>query len=203
VGVALLCLALRIVTCGSNEFTYLTHLRPTHLRIDSLFFGVCIAYFSNFHPAMFKRIAERFSVGFLFLGGILLLPAFIYDLETTWMIPIFGFSIFYVGWGMVLVGMLGLVGDSRSRVVSGSRLVRLLALIGVQSYSIYLWHYMYRYLLILHICPFFGLSQYENWFIYAVLYLAGSVLLGIGMGKVVEAPALRIRDRYFPSRRSA
>jgi peptidoglycan/LPS O-acetylase OafA/YrhL len=164
------------------------------LRIDSLFFGVFISYFANFHAAQFIRIAERFAMRFILIGCLLLVPAFIYELEQAWVISTFGFSVFYLGSGMILVGMLGCKPFD-------SRRWSFIALVGRQSYSIYLWHYMYRYLLILYIFPFFGMSWFNDWFAYALVYFVGSLLIGIGLGRLIETPMLRFRERYYPSRR--
>lgn len=35
------------------------------------------------------------------------------------------------------------------------------------------------------------------------IYLVGSLVAGVAMAKVVEMPALKLRDRWFPSRSAA
>ena len=68
------------------------------------------------------------------VGGILLLtPAFAFPLETTPFIFTVGLTFFYVGSGMLLVGVL-LCDVPRTRPVV------VLAALRASSYSIYLWH---------------------------------------------------------------
>jgi glycerol-3-phosphate acyltransferase PlsY len=43
----------------------------------------------------------------------------------------------------------------------------------------------------------------NDWFFYAGIYLAGAILIGILLSKIIEYPILRIRDRYFPPVSSA
>jgi hypothetical protein len=44
------------------------------------------------------------------------------------------------------------------------------------------------------------LSEHYNWFVYAAVFLLGSIAFGIAMAIVTEFPVLRMRDRLFPSR---
>jgi len=68
--------------------------------------------------------------------------------------------------------------------------------LGASSYSIYLWH-----------MPFAMYGQYivrwftgENSFVlYFMFYVAGALGFGLLMNKVVEWPALKLRDRLFPT----
>jgi peptidoglycan/LPS O-acetylase OafA/YrhL len=72
------------------------------------------------------------------------------------------------------------------------------ASVGTYSYSIYLWHgptnawfpgFVKR---VLHI----SLGANERF----AVYMAGSLVIGITMSKIVEYPILRLRDRIFPPR---
>jgi peptidoglycan/LPS O-acetylase OafA/YrhL len=47
--------------------------------------------------------------------------------------------------------------------------------------------------------PFANVTGIDNWLFYAGIYLAGAILIGIFLSKIIEYPILRIRDRYFPS----
>ena len=97
---------------------------------------------------------------------------------------------FYVGSGMMLVGVL------LSRVSDWAGL-RFLALLGAYSYSIYLWHMPVR-VWGTRLLDLGGVDQ--DWFaLRAVGYLCGSITLGLVMAKVVEVPALRLRNRLFPA----
>ena len=114
-----------------------------------------------------------------------------FPLETTPFIYTIGLTIFYVGSGMMLVGIL------LSQIPHG-RLVAVSATLGAYSYSIYLWHLF---------VVLWGMPLVEGTFDLELdagsriaMYFAGSFGLGIAMAKVVEVPALRMRDRWFPSR---
>jgi peptidoglycan/LPS O-acetylase OafA/YrhL len=69
-------------------------------------------------------------------------------------------------------------------------IARGLAYIGSHSYSMYLWHVPFNHVL------FPQLSG--NWGLYALAYLCGSVVIGIGMAVLIEFPVVRLRDRYWP-----
>jgi peptidoglycan/LPS O-acetylase OafA/YrhL len=86
------------------------------------------------------------------------------------------------------------------------RPARLIAVIGLHSYSIYLWHINpVRYALIGALTeklkPFLGLTG--QWIVLTTTYLAVSLLTGIVLGKLIEKPALLLRDRLFPARAKA
>lgn len=168
----------------------LTHLFASHLRLDSLVFGVAISYVYHFHSSRFERVFGG-RQRFLLLGGALLLtPAFAFALETTPFIYTIGLTIFYVGSGMMLIGTL--VSE-----IPRDRLVAALANIGKHSYSIYLWH---MFVLGWGIGLIEGTLDLEldNGSRLA-MYFVGSIAVGIAMAKVVEVPLLRVRDRWWPS----
>ncbi len=191
VCVAVLCLVLRVHLAGHDLYRHKTHLLPTHLRLDSLFFGVLLSYFFHRYPIRFMSVASRFRYLLFAVGILLLLPAFCFPLETTPFISTYGFSLFYLGSGCLLAAALG--GGT-----PGSRIASAMAYIGSHSYSIYLWHMPVA----IGGAGFIAgaLGQRDNWFVYAGIYLAGAVLFGIAMALLVEFPVLRIRDRFYPSR---
>lgn len=172
------------------SYSHLTHLFASHLRLDALFFGVAISYAFHFHRDEFVRRLtphRRFLVVF---GAVLLAPAFAFPLEDTPFVYTVGLTVFYVGSGMMLVGVL------LSRVSERAGL-RFLALLGAYSYSIYLWH-MPVQVWGTRLLDLGGVGP--EWFaLRAAGYLCGSIALGMLMAKVVEVPALRLRNRWFPA----
>lgn len=173
------------------SYAHLTHLFPSHLRLDALFFGVAISYAYHFHTAEFvRRLAphRRLLIGG---GAALLVPAFAFRLENTPFVYTYGLTCFYVGSGMLLVGVL------LSSVPSG-RAVRTLAMLGGYSYSIYLWHMPVGVWggRLLNLAGAGGDRLFAP---RAVVYLFVSVALGVLMAKLVEVPALRLRNAWFPA----
>lgn len=189
--VACTCLALRLITSVYSPYHYKTHIFPTHLRLDGLFFGVLLAHGFHRYPVQFLSIARRFRFLLAGVGGATLIPAFCLPLESTPFVYTFGLSLFYIGSGCLLVAALG----SRP---PATWLGHGLAYIGSHSYSIYLWHLLVSGLGIA-IGGYLSYGHYP-WFVYAGVYVAGSVALGIGMSVLVEFPVLRVRERLFPSR---
>jgi len=112
--------------------------------------------------------------------------------EQHFWIMTLGLTMVYLTFGIWL--MLCLYRNSDKTGPLGS----LLAKVGFYSYSIYLWHMPVKD---------WGLKALEHYLKHPLpfgwvllIYLGGSLFLGIAMGKLIEWPFLRLRDRYFPSR---
>lgn len=168
------CFALRALMAtykGVNAF-------PTHFRIDALFFGVLISYCWHFHHWDKSRRLKKYRYHIGIFGALLLVPFFIADIANTPEVFVFGLSITYIAGGLILLSFLQF---------DMGRL-QILSKIGMYSYSIYLWH-----LVIMRV-----LLRYElSWWATMALYLTGSIGIGIMMSKLIEYPALKLRDRMF------
>ncbi len=191
IAIALLCLTLRLAESIHAPFEHATHLFATHLRLDSLFFGVLLSYWFHLHPIRFLAVAQRFRYLLASCGVLLILPAFYFELISTPFIFTYGLTLFYLGSGCLLVAALGMRSPT-------SRLGKAVAYVGSHSYSIYLWHFAVATWGTVAMSRLFG-SHY-NWYLYAFLYLFGSIGLGIALANLIEIPILRLRDRLFPSR---
>jgi peptidoglycan/LPS O-acetylase OafA/YrhL len=181
---AVICLGVRMVIGLPGAHIY------THARIDSLLFGVLLAYGYHYHSAMFLAVAQK-GRGWLAAAGLALLaPAFYFDHDTTpWIITI-GFTMLYVGSGMILAAAV-------ARPWPATPAVTFLARLGSYSYSIYLWHavvLMWGVPLVEQLLA----VEFNKWFATA-LYMVASVALGVLMGRMIEAPCLRLRDRLAQS----
>jgi peptidoglycan/LPS O-acetylase OafA/YrhL len=193
--VAVAGLLLRLLNWHNQEtYSNLTHLFATHLRFDSLFFGVAISYAYHFHSNKFIEVLAPWRWYLLLGGGLLLTPAFALQLETTPFIYTAGLTLFYLGSGSMLVGVL-MIQPPRSHGVM------FLAMLGTYSYSIYLWHLPMAWWGIALIERTLGTSL--DFAVRAPLYLSGSLAVGVLMAKLVEVPTIRLRDRWYPSKSSA
>lgn len=156
---------------------YAVYYFPTHLRCDALAFGVLLAYLRQFRPRAFAAFSSRWLSALCI--AIASAALFVFPLESPAMHTI-GFTVVYLGFGCLLAAT---VDRSLSRF---HRIIQPLAKIGVYSYSIYLWHYPFSFLIPRH-AEFFP------------LYLAVSIGFGAYSAKNLEFWALAIRDRLYPA----
>ncbi len=174
-----------------NTFCH-RHLFPTHLRLDSLFLGVVLAYAYHYHPVVLKEWVLRRQAVLLGLAVIALLPVFIWPLMTTPYHYTAGFTL--VAYGFAAILLLSVTKGYPDGRFSGSP-VHWCAYIGTHSYSIYLWH-----LAVAMLAASAVRRWRAPWWVEHLAFLAGSILVGIIMAKLIELPLLKVRDRFFPSR---
>ena len=190
VGVA--CLLCRILNRSPGEpFDFPSHQAHSHIRIDSLFFGVFLSYLAHFRGLLdwLRGVPSWFLVG---LGFLLLLPAFflwrgVHPGITTW-----GFTVIYLGSGCLVVAALRL---KSSRILP----LRFLGVLGATSYSIYLWHMPVNSWGSAFWLRILGPDRF-TYPVYLVCFVAGSLFVGWALSHLIEWPFLRLRDRLFPSR---
>jgi peptidoglycan/LPS O-acetylase OafA/YrhL len=197
-----LCLVVAVVVLGARvvthfllpEFSYFTHFFPTHLRIDSLLFGVLLGYWSQFHTDWFWAFIRKHHNLLTLLSLALISPCVIFGQPGDVVAPpnpflyTFGFTCIYLGFGLLMclfllvpvpaTGLLGHLGRS-------------MAGIGKYSYSIYLWH-----LPLIFIMQKYSIMKAQS---ALILYYPVCIFLGIVMAKVIEEPSLRLRD-YLSNR---
>ena len=174
---------------------------PTHLRIDSLLFGVFLGYLHHFRPHLLHQIASirwQPRLALTLVATILLSTCVFSSFYSPFMMS-FGLTALYLGFGAVIV--LSIYAYPRETKWGGaaslfSRIVDLLSWIGMYSYSIYLWHF-----LIARNCTVVLRLFWPNIGPVALFwaYILLSIGLGIALAKLIEYPALRLRDRLFPA----
>ena len=185
-AVAVGCLALRVLHAefvpGSAAGDRLAR---THFRIDGLFLGVLVGYAAHFHPDTFAAVSRRRRVALIAGGCVGLLPPFVWvHTEHAW-VTTWGLTVNSLAAAAVLVGVLQVR-------LTANRLVTTAAALGRASYAIYLWHIPWVLL---------GLPQVEaltgplDFAPRVAAYVGGSVALGLLMTRLVERPALRLRER--------
>ena len=189
---ALSCLVLRIATNASHcaePYDWFIYC-GTHLRIDSLFFGVLLAYLCHFQQ-LHLRLAAVPSVVLVGAGLVCLSPAFMINVAVYHWVWAGLVVLLYIGAGFLVLAATRLT-------VSSNLVVRLLAALGAASYSIYLWHMAVNIYCTRLVERTLGLSDY---WVYFLVYFGGSLALGWLMSRLVELPILTLRDRLFPSQR--
>jgi peptidoglycan/LPS O-acetylase OafA/YrhL len=190
---ALSCLLLRIVTWGFIPY-YTSGLisYPTHLRIDSLLFGVLLAYYWHMRWTAGVKVALRkWRLVFLALGICLLITDFVWRVGSGRNFCVFASIFFYVGAGCLLLASLTLDSCRVPAVIKGA------AWLGKHSYSVYLWHMVILEYLILPGKRWAAAPLFPG--AYFIVFFVSSWLIGVGLAKLIEIPSLRLRDRLFPS----
>ena len=187
---AFCCLVLRI----SNLWLFPTYSHQiyqsgSHIRVDSLFFGVLLSYYAHHHN-LYLKIRDISSALLVACGIALLSPAFFFASEEYKWISVFGVMLFYLGSGLLVLAAVRL-DQSRFGVL------RFMGTLGGTSYSIYLWHMPFNVWARGFISSLSGSDSYTQ---YLFVYLIGAPALGYIMSKLIEWPIIRLRDRLFPSR---
>ncbi len=190
-GVGVLCLVLRLATARSVTGVGDLPIAWTHLRLDSLAFGVLLAHWRASRPGDVDGWVRPHRRGLVLVGLLCLAPAFVLPIETSWWIRTFGFTFNYLGAGALLMACVDLGAGE-----APSRLCRAAAWLGVFSYPIYVWHMevVLRLYGRLHL-----VAGWSVWSTAGVSVIA-SLCLGVAFGRLIEWPTLRLRDRFFPSR---
>ena len=167
----------------------------THMRVDSLFAGAIVSYIYHWHQGRLKAFVGRHRLQLGLGAGLLLLPMAHFALESRFTL-ILGFSLVYLSAVAVLLLTIfasSLQGDLPT-------LVRGAAFLGKYSYGTYLWHVVVRDLFIEPYMP--SALRTASWWgfgVFAVLSFA----VGVVLTRIVEIPALALRDRAFPAKASA
>lgn len=166
-------------------YSHLTHMFPTHLRIDSLFFGVLLSYQFHFFRTGFIAFCQKWSRWLWGVGGLLLLISVIFSFDSV-VTQSFGLTGIYVGAGLWLSAAL--VWEAK-----WWGLEKVIARIGRDSYSIYLWHMPVKVWILPLLFPSPTVGE-------VLVFLLLSVGFGMFVAKFCEWPILRLRDRWFPTR---
>lgn len=197
--VAVICLILRIISWQNDpQFDPYTHFFPTHLRIDSLAFGVLIAWLYHFHSEWLKLLVRHYRYVLLIVIPLFLLPAFIYTAESREMTT-FGFTFLYLGFG-ILLALFVVYADSITQSfyrLKADFLLNSIAWTGVYSYAIYLLHMKAGPIISSYIDS--KITDIPP-LIIILLNFAFNIVCGYLLSLLVEKPFLRLREKYYPAR---
>lgn len=200
--------ALMVLTALARSATVLAitpiskfvHFTPTHLNFDGLAAGVLVSYAYHLKFGRFSQWAERARPYLVGVTVACLAPAFVLWRDHPLMVAL-GVSALNFGFCSLLILTLTSKGRAPQplRELSHS-LGSLVAYVGKHSYAIYLWHMavnewgVVKLRLLLHRQPSEGVDF--------LLYLTGSILLGVLLTQLVERPVLALRERFWPSKSS-
>jgi peptidoglycan/LPS O-acetylase OafA/YrhL len=191
-GVAAACLILRIVNSHLHPVhDHHIHYQPSHLRADALFFGVFLSYLHNFEPRVVQTLMRapwRFPISVV---SILALAPALFIPTSDPFIYTFGFTLVYIGFGTML--LLSVYQEDRKRPKPGFA-VRWIAWMGTYSYTLYLWHVPMAQVFGT-LAPRFGKV---NQYVLHAVYFMTTIAISVALSKLVEIPALRLRERFFP-----
>jgi peptidoglycan/LPS O-acetylase OafA/YrhL len=187
-AVAIVCSLLRLRTVASSAEPAWSDFRVTHLCVDALMFGVLLSYLCRFRQLDFT-LQKVPTVALLAAGGLGICQGFT-DRPPTFATAAFAPVLNYAGCGLALLA-------ARRLESASSRALGFLGFLGSTSYSTYLWHGWMNILAARGFTKVFGFS---NTWVYLIIYLAGSFVLGTVMHRIIEVPVMALRDRLFPSR---
>ena len=187
---------------------------PTHLRADSLSFGVMIGYAHRYQKEAFARVARLWPLAFV-VAPLALLSSFPLGCPwpgyppapgepphsgNTWSAFTIGFTLLYLGSGALVVFAAAYpdAGSSRGPLVRAP--LRAIGFVGVYSYTVYL-----AQAVVPKTPGFFALAKLarrltvDSLWTDRVVFVVVSFALGVALSHVVERPLLVLRDRWLPS----
>src|SRR5258708_6096278 len=114
------CIAFRCLVLPHHPYSVYTHMLPTHLRVDGLFFGVLLSYVYHFQDRLFTALTRRRDL-LLATGICLISPMAILEKNYSPFVWTIGYTLLYVGYGCILMPLVqtrlgeGIVGRALQR----------------------------------------------------------------------------------------
>lgn len=165
----------------------------THLRMDSLFFGVLISYWSYFKRGKLIEFYLRHQPKLLIVAVVLLsFTPFTVQLKSFFVKTI-GFTMTYISFGILLIHFL--VNENVNKQINtlfSKALADFISRIGFCSYSIYVIHSF--------VINWQGLLKIHNKYLSFIVVFAISVSAGFIMTYRIEKVFLNYRNKFFPGR---
>lgn len=163
--------------------------RYTHLRIDSLLFGVFLAYFAKFRADAFLEWVQRHTILLLIAGLLLTAPSLKFEETDNFMFAP-GFTLMHLGFGCIL--LFTLFHPWKVTKAGPGPVVRALSYIGQTSYSVYLWHYPVMVIIAKLLPP-----ETHNYYMLVAIQCIAGLIVGLVMARLIEMPVLKLRDKFF------
>ncbi|WP_081452441.1 acyltransferase family protein [Verrucomicrobium spinosum] len=191
-AVCAICLGVRIYNASLHpEFAEYLHLYKTHLRLDTLAFGVLIASYWHRPDSRLPAWAQKHTLPLILAGSLGFLPFFLITRQTHWLMYTAGLTLLALASGALLLGLATMKPGKQWAVAA-------LTFVGRNSYGIYLWHLaLPRWL---GLIPGLKEGGSLDWWTLTAIYWAGAILLGVISTRLVETPFLALRNRFFQAR---
>ena len=195
-GIALGMTARGLAFAQGHEATDAAVYYATSCRFDELLPGVAIAVLESFHPALFDAVRRHGNL--LLAAGLLASAAVLHAMSGGWpgafVVTTFGDSLLALAFSLLVLAALG-PGSLLHRVrVPGA------ASLALWSYAVYLAHKP----LFMALAPQLARRHVDatSWPVIGAVMAAG-IATGWLLFRLVETPFMRLRSRWFPSRRGA
>lgn len=106
-AVGILCFWLRLRTHGDlrSLLWFWTFGTPTHLRMDSLAFGILQGYVFHYQPTLWNRLTRPTGL-WLLISFAFLLPVLVLSRQSHFSLT-WGFTFAYLGFGALLIACVG------------------------------------------------------------------------------------------------
>ena len=198
ISILLTCLLLRLTHNILWPMQVKRNFVMTHLRIDSLFFGVLVAYLYYFKSDWLIRFFRhhKSSLHCIAILGLTWTPFL--DPISSFFVRTFGLTFLYLSFGILLISfLLDPLINQRLNKLFTSGIVNGVSKIGYSSYSIYIIHSLVISMLSSSLFSFMGLTDR---YLYFIVTATTCVLLGMLITHTVEKYFLKLRDKYYARR---
>ncbi len=198
-SVLVLCLGIRLINAVQyTEYNFLHHYSATHIRIDSLTFGVIIAYNYYFNKQWLTETVQKYSKQLLAIAVLCIAPCLILKTTNTFTFT-FGFTFLYVGFGILLSLMvLHPKAEIKTQQLVTKTAYESIATVGTWSYALYLIH-IPIHILFRRITERMVNMQVRD-ITMIVCYVTISIIAAYALTELIEKPFLKLRDKYFPKK---
>lgn len=187
IGLLIISFLLRFqVSYAHKEDVYYSFMK-THLRADGILIGILLSYLYHFTDWTNKLLNKKWSV--CFISFLLISPGFYFQGGSFFMNTI-GLTTVNLGFAGLVFLSLNIEQYMENIFLKYFKYpIELFCFIGVNSYSIYLWHLNSKRI----IYSYF--NYHPN--ILLLLYVCLSIFLGIFMSYLIEKTSLKIRDKFL------
>ncbi|MDO7135401.1 acyltransferase family protein [Algibacter lectus] len=192
-SILLLCFILRVCFNYFYPEFFVKGFTMSHLRMDTLFFGVLISYWYYYKRDLLRSWFFNYKKILAFIAfGLLAFTPFI-EPTTSVFVKTIGFTLLYISFGIILLfALLDVSLFEKIAKFIGVPLMNFICKVGFSSYSIYVIHTL--------IIFFVEKMMIDNKYIGFTLVLIFSILAGLVLTKTVERYFLKLRDKLYKSR---